>query len=37
MLHMVFREVEAIPIVHVVEIYCVGTHQMTECNHLSIR
>jgi len=36
MLHMVFREVEEIPIMHVVEIYCVGTHRMTERNRLSI-
>jgi len=37
MLRMVFREVEVIPIVHVVEIYCVGTHRMSGRNRLSIR
>jgi len=37
MLRMVFREVEVIPIAPVVEIYCVGTHRMTERNRLSIR
>jgi len=37
MLRMVFREVEVIPIVHVVEIDWVGTHRMTERNGLSIR
>jgi len=37
MLRMVFREVEVIPIVHIVEIYCVSTHRMTERNRLSIR
>jgi len=37
MLRMVFREVEVIPIVHVVEICCVGTRRMTERNRLSNR
>jgi len=37
MLRMVFREVEVVHIVHVVEICCVGTHRMTERNCLSIR
>jgi len=37
MLRMAFREVEVIPIVHVMEIYCVGTYHITERSRLSIR
>ena len=37
MLRMVFREVEAIPIAHVMDIYCVDTYRITEHSHLSIR
>jgi len=37
MLSSMLQEVEAIPIVHVVEIYCTDIYHMTECNCLSIR
>ena len=36
MRHMASREVVVIPIARVVEIYCVGTHHITEHNHFSI-
>jgi len=37
MLRMASREVGVVPIAYVVEIYCIGTHHITERNHLSIR